>query len=81
MRRLRTKSGDLVTVSVALNASGMGWRGTLRFKMGGMTVQRPLGAFEAETEFAALKAAWTLLRSPGFVEKEGWAWLTPNPQR
>ena len=79
MRKMRNKLGELVTVSVAIAASPGGYRATLRFKMGGATVQRPLGKFDAESEGLALKAAWQALRAPGFVEKEGWSWEVPNP--
>lgn len=65
-------------VSVSLTAGPGGYRATLRFKTGGMTVQRPVGKFEAESEGQALKAAWQTLRAPGFVEKEGWTWEVPN---
>lgn len=78
MRKLRNKAGELVTVSVALTLSTGGYRATLRFKMGGMTVQRPIGKFDVESESQALRAAWQALRAPGFVEKEAWTWEVPN---
>lgn len=77
MRKMRTKSGELVTVSIAVMPSTSpsgGFNARLRFKMGGLTVQRTLGKIDANNDFSALKKAWTLIRSPGFIEKEGWSW-------
>ena len=78
-RRLRTKSKDIVTVSVDVVESGENaFRARLRFKFGGATVQRSLGSIEAPNRFKALKLAWALLKSERIAESEGWSWVTPT---
>ena len=58
-RKLRTKSGDIVVVSLAINSlsNKMSHSVTMRFKMGGLTVSRSVGQFEGETRFEILKKA------------------------
>jgi hypothetical protein len=77
-RRMLTRSGEVVTVSMDVTASTDGtYRARLRFKSGGSTVQRPVGKFTVTNRFQALKAAWFALRSEKIVEKEGWSWVVP----
>lgn len=73
-RKIRTKSGDVVTVSLAL----AGDRVTLRFKMGGSTIQRTVGTVTATARAEALKQGWTMLREKRIVENEGWSWVVPT---
>lgn len=76
-RRMLTRSGMAVTVSLDLTASKDGaYRARLRFKSGGTTVQRPVGKFIASNRFQALKLAWVALKSENIAEKEGWSWVT-----
>lgn len=79
-RRLRTRSGNVATVSLALTESGSGIRITMRFKSGGGTVQRMVGCVPASTPRAeALRLGWKMAREPGFVEREEWMWDVPGP--
>lgn len=78
-RRLRTRSGGIVTVSLALAKSGDAIRITMRFKSGGGTVQRTVGTVPASTPRAeALRLGWLMVREPGFVERDEWAWESPT---
>jgi len=76
-RRMLTRSGEGVTVSLDVTASrdGATYSARLRFKSGGATVQRPVGKFTAPNRFQALKLAWTALKSENIAEKEGWSWV------
>jgi hypothetical protein len=77
-RKLRTRSGEIVTVSLALSSSQGGVRVTLRFKVGGATIQRPVGVVKAGTTRAeALKLGWELIREKKIVENERWEWFAP----
>jgi len=76
MRKMRTKSGGIVTVSLSVSQSNAGSRVILRFKSGGATVQRPVATVIATSQFQALKLGWALIREQNIVEKEGWAWVT-----
>lgn len=80
LRKMKTRSGEVVTVSLAVSGTGEKRRVILRFKMGGATVQRPVGTFETESEFQALKLGWQTIRAPGAIEKEGWSWVV-SPDR
>jgi len=78
-RRMLTRSGEAVTVSMDVTASTDGtYRARLRFKSGGSTVQRPVGKFTAPNRFQALKLAWSALKSEKIAEKEGWSWAAPG---
>ena len=78
LRKMRTKSGDVVTVSLAVSNSESG-RVILRFKWGGGTVQRPVACVKASSRLEALKLGWKIIREEKIVEKEGWSWVMPSP--
>ena len=77
-RKLRIKSGEIVTVSLSLRSVGEKHRVILRFKTGGTTIQRPVGNIEAPSRFEALKQSWALLREGQLAEKERWSWIEPS---
>lgn len=81
LRKMRTKSGEVVTVSLSVSVSGSGEkrRVILRFKTGGATVQRPVATVAATSQFQALKLGWALIREQKIIEKDGWSWVTPTP--
>lgn len=75
-RLIRTKSGDVATVSVVLTGDPTSFRASLRFRSGGVMVTRPLGVIDAHTTQEALTVAWVRLRGPGnVVEANGWQWI------
>lgn len=77
-RLMRSRSGDVVTVSVVLKSSPPLHRASLRFRSGGVMVTRPLGVFEANATADALKQAWDKLRgAERIAESNGWSWLHP----
>lgn len=79
LRKARIKSGDIVTVSLSVTKTTKGdMNVTLRFKTGGMTVQRKVGSVIAPTRFEALKLAWKMIRDEKVVEKQGWSWVEPS---
>lgn len=73
-RRIRIKSGDIVTASLSITGKASPFRATLRFKSG-LTIQRPIGQIAAESKFEALKAGWRKLREEKIVEGFGWHWI------
>ena len=74
-RKIRIKSGDVVTASLYLTGTTSPYRAVLRFKSG-LTVQRPIGEFVAESRFEALKAGWKMLREDKkIMESFGWSWV------
>lgn len=77
-RKLRTKSGDVVVVSLAINSlsSKVSHSVTLRFKMGGLTVSRSVGQVEGETRFEILKKGWARVREDKIAEQNQWSWVT-----
>lgn len=75
-RKLRITSGDVVTVSLAVNGKASPYRVILRFKSG-LTVQRPVATVEAASPSEALKLAWSRIREDKVVEKHGWQWVEP----
>lgn len=79
-RRLRTRAGEVVTVSVSLAPSGKRLRATLRFKFGGATVQRTIGFLASTSRSEALRRAWTMLRDQKIAEKDGWSWVVGNAE-
>lgn len=79
LRKMRTKSGEVVTVSLSVSDVAAGSRVILRFKSGGGTVQRPVGTVKAASRFEALKLGWQMIRNEKIVEKEGWSWIAPTP--
>lgn len=77
-RLLRTKSGDVVTVSVVLTGVAPSQKASLRFRLGGAMVSRPIGVIETSASDKALDLAWAKLRGDdGIVESNGWAWIHP----
>lgn len=79
LRKMRTKSGEVVTVSLSVSGSGDKLRVILRFKTGGATVQRPVATVTAASQFQALKLGWALIREQKIIEKDGWSWVAPTP--
>lgn len=75
-RRLRTRSGEVFTASIAMNNTSSPFRLTLRFKNGGTTIQKPIGTVEGATRFDALKAGWHQIRADNFIEQFGWSWVS-----
>jgi hypothetical protein len=77
-RKLRTKSGDIVVASLAINSpSGkVSHSVTLRFKMGGLTVSRPVGKVEGESRFEILKKGWAKVREDKLAEQNQWSWIS-----
>ena len=78
LRKIRTKTGDIATISLALAESGDGTRITLRFKWGGSNVQRPVGKVVAASRSDALKLGWKMIRDQQIVERQGWSWVVPS---
>lgn len=75
-RLLRTKSGDVVTVSVVLTGAAPTQKASLRFRLGGAMVSRPIGVIETSATEKALVLAWAKLRGDDdLVESNGWAWI------
>ena len=79
MRKMRTRSGEIVTVSLYVSSSGGTSRVILRFKTGGHTVQRPVATLKTASREEALRLAWRAIREDKVVEKEGWSWVEPSP--
>ena len=77
LRRLLTNSGDIVTVSLSISASGSASRIILRFKTGGSTIQRTVGTVTTSSRIEALKLGWKMIREEKIVEKDGWSWIEP----
>jgi len=75
LRKLQTKSGEEVTVSLSLADVAEGKRVTMRFKWGGGTMQRLVGTVNAATRPDALRMGWKMIRDEKIVEKEGWSWV------
>lgn len=73
-RKIRIKSGDVVTASLSVTGTVSPYQVVLRFKSG-LTVQRPIGKIVAESRFEALKAGWKMLREEKIVESFGWSWI------
>jgi hypothetical protein len=76
-RKMRIRSGDVVTVSLSVNGKASPFRVILRFKSGGLTVQRPVATLEASTPYEALKLAWETMRRDRIVEQFEWRWVEP----
>jgi len=74
-RKIKIKSGDVVTISISVKAKGDQFQPTLRFKSG-LTVQRPLDPVYADDSAEALKISWKNLRSSKFIENQGWTWMS-----
>lgn len=75
LRKIRTKAGDVATISLAVSPSGPPFRVTLRFKVGGATVQRPVGTVSGSTRTEVLQKGWKLIREAKIVESNGWQWI------
>ena len=76
-RKMRGKTGEIFTVSLAVNGTKSPFRVILRFKTGGYTVQRSVGIIEAQSKFEALKMGWVKVRTDKIVEQDGWSWVNP----
>jgi hypothetical protein len=76
-RKMRIRSGEVVTVSLSVSGKASPYRVILRFKSGGLTVQRPVATIEAETPYAALKIGWSKVRQDHTVEQHHWEWVEP----
>lgn len=77
-RKLRIKSGDIVSVSLVTSGTKSPYRVVMRFKSA-ITVQREVGKFEATSPSEAIKLAWKAIRPQKVVEREGWSWVNPDP--
>lgn len=75
-RKLRIRSGDIVTVSLSVSGKSSPYRVILRFKSG-LTIQRPVAAIDAESPAEALRIGWARLRDEKIAEGYGWEWLSP----
>ena len=73
-RKIKIKSGDVVTISISVKAKGDQFQPTLRFKSG-LTVQRSLDLVEADNSTEALRISWRNLRNSKYIEKQGWTWM------
>lgn len=76
-RKMKTRSGEVVTISLSVNGKASPYRVILRFKSGGTTVQRPVATLEADTPYEALKLAWAKIREEKIVEQNEWTWVEP----
>ena len=76
-RKLISRSGDVHVVSLAITgAEGTSPRAiTMRFKLGGSTVTRPVGKVEGATRFEQLKAGWVKVRADKVAEQNQWRWV------
>jgi len=81
LRKMRTRSGDVVTVSLATSVTKGGLNVRMRFKMSGSTVSRSVATFATTSRDDALRMAWPLVRGDQFVEREGWAWIVPPSKK
>lgn len=80
LRKMYTKTRDVVTVSLAVDSlAGGASRVFLRFKWGGGTIQRSVGRVSASSRSEALTLGWKIIREKKIVEKEGWSWVVPSP--
>jgi len=77
-RKMRTKSGDVVIVSLAIGSSKDKSLNnvTMRFKMGGLTVSRLVGNIEGGTRGEILKNGWAKIRSDKIAEQNQWSWVS-----
>ena len=73
-RKLRVKSGDVVTVSLVATNAESPFRIILRFKSG-LTIQREVGRFPAASPSEAVRLAWQAIRADKIAEREGWVWV------
>lgn len=73
-RKLRVRSGDVVTVSLVASGKQSPYRVILRFKSG-LTIQREVGRFAAASPQEAMRLGWQAVRAEKLVEREGWSWV------
>jgi hypothetical protein len=78
-RRMRTKSGDMVFVSLAIRGTATP-RVYLRFKFGGGTIERKVATVIAPSRSETLKIGWNIIRREKIIEKEGWSWIVTDPE-
>jgi hypothetical protein len=77
-RKLKIRSGDIVTASLTTSNAKSPFRVVLRFKSG-LTIQREAGFFEAASAAESIRKAWKEIRGLQIAEREGWTWITPAP--
>lgn len=77
-RKMRIRSGDVVTVSLAIRGVGEGISSsiTMRFKSGGLTVDRPVGNVEGGSRFELLQRGWVKVREDKIAEQNHWSWVS-----
>jgi hypothetical protein len=75
-RKMKIRSGEVVTVSLTVGGSKSPHTVALRFKSGGLTVNRPVGRVEASSRFEALKLGWQKVREEKIAEQNQWSWVT-----
>jgi hypothetical protein len=78
LRKMRLKSGDVVTVSLALSVSSRSAQGVLRFKHERITFRQPVGLIKKlPSRLEMLSDGWKRVRVQKIVEKCGWgSWVT-----
>lgn len=73
-RKIRIKSGDVVTLSLVATGTKSPYRVILRFKSGA-TIQREVGRVAASSPAEAVQLGWKVIRDDKIVEREGWSWV------
>jgi translation initiation factor IF-1 len=78
-RKLKIKSGDIVSVSLVTSGTKSPYRVVMRFKSA-ITVQREVGRFDAASPAEAVRQAWKVIRPEQVVEREGWSWVSQDSE-
>jgi hypothetical protein len=80
-RKMRLKSGNVVTVSLAVSISASRAYGVLRFKHDKMTFRLSVGRLKSmSSKTEVLAHGWKLVRDQKIVEKNDWgSWVVPTP--
>jgi hypothetical protein len=79
-RKMRIKTGEVVTVSLSLSVSSGSAHGVLRFKHERVTFRQPLGMIKKlPTKLEMLTDGWKRVREQKIIEKNGWSWVVPLP--
>ena len=76
-RKMRIRSGEIVTVSLVIVGKDSPSRVYLRFRSGGVMVTKPVGQIEGENPFEVFKQGWKKIREEKIIEKFEWTWLVP----
>jgi len=73
-RKMRIKSGDIVTVSIVCRNKVSPYKMQLRFK-NGPTYNKTVGSIEAKSEKEAIEIVWKKVKQEKFCESFGWEWV------